>query len=433
MDERATEIIPSATAVRIAHRVVEGCGLFVAIGLPLAFHPYSSAPFEPIKAWLFWGATAIMMLASGLQWLIGRADRRSGTIHPLTVPALAWAVASLIATVTARFPLSLGAPNGPATTLSGVLFFLLLTRELRSGEQLQRLVTAIILGSIPVSLYGLVQAGGLDPLPWVSDSVSPVLSTLGRSNFLGAYLAVVIPLTVWRWVEHRRWRYIAVLLLQVGCLWLTLARAAWLGFLAGTALFLGLLAHRRGDRRLWLAVGLFLVLGSGLLVWMNGFAFPHPADRGTGATPVVVSDLRAATIRTRWMIWTTTWHLIGQRWFRGYGPGTFAAVFALHRPPALADLEGAKGVDDPHNLILSLWMDTGVLGLLAFLALVVQFYRTVFRPGPAASPWDSLRWAAAGAMTASLVEAMFGRGTIVSLAFRMLILALGGSAPRLQK
>jgi len=136
--------------------VVEGCGLFVAIGLPLAFHPYSSAPFEPIKAWLFWGATAAMMLASGLQWLIGRADCRSGTIHPLTVPALAWAVASLIATVTARFPLSLGAPNGPATTLSGVLLFLLLTRELRSGEQLQCLVTAIILGSVPVSLYGLV-------------------------------------------------------------------------------------------------------------------------------------------------------------------------------------------------------------------------------------------------------------------------------------
>ena len=86
--------------------------------------------------------------------------------------------------------------RGAITLVAGVLFFLLLTDVLRRPDQVIRLVKVLILASVPVVVYGLVQELGLDPLLWISDSVSPVHATLGRSNYLGAYLAIVASWTL---------------------------------------------------------------------------------------------------------------------------------------------------------------------------------------------------------------------------------------------
>ena len=54
---------------------------------------------------------------------------------------------------------------------------------LRTGELLARTVAALQLGTAPVALYALAQLmGGSKPLEWVADSVSPMSSTMGRSN-----------------------------------------------------------------------------------------------------------------------------------------------------------------------------------------------------------------------------------------------------------
>jgi hypothetical protein len=165
-----------------------------------------------------------------------------------------------------------GAPSnlhGALVLAAGPLFALLLLSSWRTVDARERQVTALIVGSAPVTLYGLIQALGLDPLPWAIDAVSPVLSTLGRSNFLGAYLALVSPFILARlWeaplsgltVGATRWRYGMLLGFTVICLLLTQARGAWIGFVAAATLCLGLLAYRWRDRRLALAA---LKSGSG--------------------------------------------------------------------------------------------------------------------------------------------------------------------------
>lgn len=92
---------------------------------------------------------------------------------------------------------SLGAVN----VLSLVLLFLLAASALRSHRQMERLVSALIVGSVPVALYGWVQVLMWDPLDWSGGSLSPVHSTAGYSLYLGAYLAMVIPFTLVRTVS----------------------------------------------------------------------------------------------------------------------------------------------------------------------------------------------------------------------------------------
>jgi hypothetical protein len=79
--------------------------------------------------------------------------------------------------------------------LTYVTLFLRVTLVVRTRQHVDLLWRALVWASAPVVLYGLLQALRLDPLAWQSDSSSPILSTVGRSNFLGTYLVLIIPLT----------------------------------------------------------------------------------------------------------------------------------------------------------------------------------------------------------------------------------------------
>jgi tetratricopeptide (TPR) repeat protein/O-antigen ligase len=88
--------------------------------------------------------------------------------------------------------------QGTYTTLSYMVVFALMLHDLRRHEQLRRVVTTIILSSIPVAFYGLLQHYGLDSLPWGGDVVSRVASNMGNAIFVAAYLIMVVPLTLAR-------------------------------------------------------------------------------------------------------------------------------------------------------------------------------------------------------------------------------------------
>ncbi len=433
---------------------VEAGGLVIVLFLPLCFNPFATPPFEPAKVALFRGITFGMTIASTAAFLLNPQDgslcarRRFWTAlfglrtnNPLTLPVLTYAAAYVLATVTSVDPLlslwgSRDNPQGAITVLSVMVFFLLIANALRTRGQLDRMTATLLLGSIPVAVYGLSQYVGLDPLDWITDSVSPVLSTMGRSNFLGSYLAMVIPFTLARIVIRRgSWatlRYTLVLVLQVTCLLLTLARGAWLGFLGSFLVFLWLLARRW---RSWvlLAISIMaLLIGTWLFASMNNIGLPQwvihkTADVSQESEPSF-AELRMASVEARIIIWKSTLALIPARWLLGYGPETFAAVFSAYRPPEMAHFEGPDVmVDDPHNLILDQLTATGIVGLLAFLCVIVGFYKITLGTFSCGTdkPTEATLAAILGSATAFLIQAQFNPDVIVLVVLFWLVLALG--------
>ena len=153
--------------------------------------------------------------------------------------------------------------HGAVTTLCGVLLYLLLASQLQSSGQVMAVILALAAGSVPVCLYGFAQYAGLDPLAWQTDSVSPVLSTLGRSNFVAAYLAVIIPLTLviaWRSLNIQaataKVAGTVLVVMQVGCLALTQALRRLVGLrdrlcrLSSDCLLAARAAEGPADRRI---------------------------------------------------------------------------------------------------------------------------------------------------------------------------------------
>lgn len=422
---------------------VWGGGLAAALLLPLCFNPYARVPFEPAKIALFWAITAGMALAwlgsKGLSWRERRsiaaaaAAAQPARRPPLLVHvALVYAAVVLLATVASvdrRLSLwgTADNPRGASTILASVLFFLLLVDVLRRPAQVTRLIKALILASVPVVFYGFVQALGLDPLPWISDSVSPVHATLGRSNFLGAYLAMVAPWTLAMIVLGSRygedvhstggaaaWRFGLILCLQVACLALTLARGAWLGLTVGCVGFLVLLAIRWRERRYWLAAALALAIGVVVFAAQTFVRLPAGGQQAAAAG-MSYPELRVESAWRRSVIWQHALSLVPQRWPLGYGPATFEQVFSSRYPPGTLYQGADAVVDDPHNLLLERLLATGVLGLAAYTGVIATFYATglVLLRRSSNRRHDTLLAAALAAVAAYLTQALFNPDVIV--------------------
>jgi len=341
-------------------RLIEtGCLALVTV-LPLFFAPWGQNTFELPKAILLWMAVTVM----GVTWLTQRRKQEMRPGQPTSPAAwsLAFGAALVISTLFSTNPLqsaqgSYQRMQGALTVFCYLALFLMAADHLRSLAQVERLMAAIAWGSAPVVLYGLLQALKLDPLPWIAEG-SPVISTLGRSNFVGAYLVLVLPVTLACVVQARDkvWRalYTGLFVTQLACLAASMSRAAWLGAAAaGGTLFLAVLWQRGHQRLAILAACLGLI---GLLSGLVALPFIPGLTGSIGA---------------RGVIWRATGPLVAARPWLGYGPETFGQIFTSVFPPELVYLQGrAVIVDRAHNLILDTLATTGIVGLLAYAALV---------------------------------------------------------------
>ncbi|HEX8598753.1 MAG TPA: O-antigen ligase family protein [Chloroflexia bacterium] len=221
-----------------ADRVLEMGWLGAAIMVPLFFNVYSSRVFEPDKISALRSLVLIMLAA----WIIklveagyravlernaeaapvGRAGRggraaaavggaaRSGLPDwlgilrvPMLIPILAYALVYLVSSILSVTPYatffgSYQRLQGTYSQYSYMLLAILVIANLRTRAQFERLINFMLLASLPVALYGLLQANRLDPLPWAGDTATRVASSMGNAIFVAAWLIMVVPFAAYR-------------------------------------------------------------------------------------------------------------------------------------------------------------------------------------------------------------------------------------------
>jgi tetratricopeptide (TPR) repeat protein len=195
---------------RWCDRIIEGGWLLALVLIPSYFNLLSSRHFEPDKATTLRAIVLVMLAAVLIRWLdrLGSASKSAVNNQqsrwqrlraiPLLLPVLFYAGVFLLATAFSVMPLtswwgSYQRLQGTYTNLSYVLFGVVIATHLRSREQLDRFVLILILGSLPATMYGVIQHFQLDPLPWRGDVISRVASTMGNSIFVAAYLILIVP------------------------------------------------------------------------------------------------------------------------------------------------------------------------------------------------------------------------------------------------
>ena len=324
--------------------------LFAAAALILA-------PILPTMAVL-----ALVAGCMGFALLRLASDRdRAITPSPLNVHIALYAVVilwSTAASVNLRGSLLPG-----MLTVAFVLFFYGITS---SGleKHLDRVLWLLLAAGVGVSLYGFYQACFPERYSdvWTDTDLFSaiafrVYSTLANPNVLGEYLLLVIPIACAFAFSADNWKKRIAALLAAGimgvCLILTYSRGCYLGLLFAAAVFLVLL-----DRR-------FLFLGI-LAVALCPLYLPESViSRFTS-----IGNMADSSTSYRVRIWLGSLAMLKDFGFSGvgYGSEAFNTIY-----PAYA-MHGVYA-QHAHNLFLQILCDSGIVGLLVFLGLIVSFYR----------------------------------------------------------
>ena len=274
----------------LCDRIIEAGWLAAVVLVPLFFNIYSSRVFEPDKITLLRSIALIMIAAWIVRTIEERAvsaKRRSGDSAaveingrrslfngvnlrtPLILPTLILVVVYIIATVLSVTPYaslfgSYQRLQGTYSTFSYIVVFLMIVQGMRRRRQLDRLVTAIVMTSMPIAFYGLLQRGDgsatLDPLPWGGDVTSRVAANMGNAIFIAAYLIMAFFLTLGRVVEAFR-----IILTEEESRWSDILRASAYIFVGAVQLIAFSFANSRGPLLGWLP-GMFIFGLVGLLM-----------------------------------------------------------------------------------------------------------------------------------------------------------------------
>jgi O-antigen ligase len=126
-----------------------------------------------------------------------------------------------------------------------------------------------------------------------------------------------------------------------------------------------------------------------LLVWQH-----RPLDKRIDVSMGLFSEnwqeINRATAH-RLPIWRTAIHMFEHNWINGVGPRGFRYVYAKYAAPNDFYLrDGRHGQTHPHQFVLEVAADTGVIGLVGFAlfwVVLIRFGRRVMRERPDAVPW----------------------------------------------
>ncbi len=286
-------------------------------------------------------------------------------------------------------------------------FLLFTCSRLESVRAVHALLMGFCLaGLIIASVYILVAA-----LNW-NASVESWMSTapypqFGVPNDLGI-LAItgIVALTFFRENQAglQRGFLVAVVAAVISCLLIYRSRG---GILVLTALAVYLICRRRQLRWVYILPGIALL---GVVIdALSGFAF-------------LLKVAQVQTVSTRIPLWIAAVNMFVEAPLLGHGPGSFALMYRDFVDQAMLPdwiLIDERDMPWPHNLYLELLAERGIMGLLAFGAIVTITLRLIalscYRTGPTFPGRVSaaLGYALAGLLILGLFESSLLRHWVV--------------------
>jgi hypothetical protein len=155
------------------------------------------------------------------------------------------------------------------------------------------------------------------------------------------------------------------------------ARAAWIGAFIG---ILTVLSLRQGRFRAWPAIISVVIVVAGFAT-LAGLVGTRPST-ATGdfggalaARVMSITDIHSGTEATRLKTWSDTLPLIATRPIFGWGPDTFGLVY----PQFQTSSRSGEFFDKAHQEALGIAAAEGILGLAAYVWILVASIRTFWR------------------------------------------------------
>lgn len=362
--------------IRNSDRAIEMC----LYGMILCL-PFTKAGLE-IFIWLGF-----------LLWLLKRAwgYRTSGPWGllprtPLNKALAVFLIVNAVATVlSVHFGLSLRALLGKE--LKYLVVFFMVVETIHDEQRIKRILMVLLGSAGLMALDAAVQyVRGVDLLRSV-ESARVTASFSNPNDFAGWLIMFILVLMGAAWVRAIKdltWRiraaFIGMALVLAVCLLLTYSRGAWLGFFAGLILWGQYVFRNLNVRMKGLALlGIVFVLLAGQMFSSRIVAaldregdFKAKFGETLHMRIKSISDTHAMSTEIRIKLWKEALSIWQKFPVAGAGLNTYTRVSP--RDKAFFD----SGIY-PHNSYLQMAAETGVLGLGAFIWILLVFFKTAWR------------------------------------------------------
>jgi O-antigen ligase len=366
------------------------------------------AALLPVTAGMRLGPASVTDLllagAAGL-WFIDGARRRTLPLHGSPVIAAVTLYAGVLIAA-AWGAANFGEAAREVIKWSELLVLLLVAPALLQRAQphasangpVAAVAAALLLGAAAQASLGLYQfifAVGPEYFV-VLGRFMRAYGSFGQPNPFGGYLGLCLPvalsLLLWGWQEVFRgeaprarttlWAvfYTAATVLIGAGLLASWSRGAWLGAAAG---ILAVLVLRSRLAAVVSGIALLLLLGGLLLGAFSPTLVPQPVAARLAELPAYfgltdvmkepVTDENFSVLE-RLAHWVAAERMWAQAPWLGVGPGNYAEVYPQVRLPQWEDALGHA-----HNVYLNVAAETGLIGLAAYLGLVVTTFVFVWR------------------------------------------------------
>jgi len=355
-------------------------GFFVILALPILTLPPWFYPPDFGKTIIFRSVLAILLFLFAFQLLYRKNEFN---LPDIKKNKIIWALAGffivfLLASVFSVDPYYsfLASPyrGGGFVTFAFYFIFAILAFILfKKGGWKKAWIFSIIIG-ILVSLIALIQFYGFFNNIFVRVGGRPG-STIGNPIFLGIYLLLLFfPTLSFAIKEKNRYLkifYIFSLLLFLYVIFITGSRAAYLGIIAGVFYFL--LFYPKKFTILKILTALFLILVASTVFYVNTQSHFPQVLQNNRLFQILESRLsiKAALDNERFRAWQTVLEEIKDKPILGWGPENLAVGFDKNYD---SNITWSPWWDKAHNVFLDIGAQTGILGIIAYLALFVVLF-----------------------------------------------------------
>ena len=327
----------------------------------------------------------VMVLAVFVVWLVKTISPGQGTLAtrlrsvwlPWKWPVLLFVLAGVVAVLISpdiRGALGLW----KAYILEPILFFIVFVNTIKTEKQIKAVIWALGASAVLIGFGAFVQYIGLAPIPSPYGTQSPVRATSIYSfptaigKYVGPILALFLGLLFVRKAkkaeEGFRSEEVKKHLGSEVFLWgvagfsllgliLSFSRGALIGVFVAL-IFVSFFS--RWKKWLWLAVVLLIILG---------FIIPF-----TRHEIISVFNVKDTSADVHVVMWKGALRIIKENPIAGTGLASFPIVYEKYKEASHVEF-----FPNPDHLILTLWIELGLAGLVIFFWLVIKFFQAGVR------------------------------------------------------
>ena len=374
-------------------RVIFICLLFIIAIIPLIINPFALDYWYKPKIDSIYALLIILGVIWGLQFLI---SRKSVNIkkNVLFLPLSFYALVSIISTwysVNTKISIygDIFREEGIYTILSYIALTVIFSIMVESEQQLLTLLRALLISATIISLYAIIQYLGYNPtehfIPLFRGAENRSGSTIGNPTFLAKFLVLMLPLAIGCFLQSEQQKekrlLLGSILVLFSALMVTFTRASLVSFACSLGLLAALLKGTvllPGKKQLRIIVVCILCI----IMLVELQAMIRNKGMAGNSSPSItkkVQSLFKGELQARLYLWEKAIMVIKERPLLGYGLDNQGSALERFSLEYARTFNHAGVLDRAHNNYIDIALAQGLVGLAAYLWVILTFLRWLYK------------------------------------------------------